>query len=57
MPERRPYRREAVDKRREALITAALDLVAAGGSQAAWWATACYTFEQSNQLFGVPWCE
>lgn len=35
MPERRPYRREAVDKRREALITAALDLVAAGGSQAA----------------------
>lgn len=35
MPERRPYRREAVDKRREALITAALDLVASGGPQAA----------------------
>lgn len=35
MPERRPYRREAEDKRREALITAALDLVAGGGAQAA----------------------
>lgn len=35
MTERRPYRREAEDKRREALIAAALDLVASGGSQAA----------------------
>lgn len=35
MSERRPYRREAEDKRREALISAALDLVAEGGSQAA----------------------
>jgi len=32
---RRPYRREAEDKRREALIAAALDLVAEGGPQAA----------------------
>jgi len=35
MPDRRPYRREAEDKRREALISAALDLVAEGGPQAA----------------------
>jgi AcrR family transcriptional regulator len=35
MPERRPYRREPEDKRRDALIAAALELVAAGGSQAA----------------------
>ena len=35
MTERRPYRREAEDKRREALIAAALDLVAEGGPQAA----------------------
>ncbi len=35
MAERRPYRREAEDKRREALISAALDLVAEGGAQAA----------------------
>jgi AcrR family transcriptional regulator len=35
MPERRPYRREPEDKRRDALIAAALELVASGGSQAA----------------------
>lgn len=35
MTDRRPYRREPEDKRREALIAAALDMVAAGGSQAA----------------------
>ena len=35
MTDRRPYRREAEDKRREALIAAALDLVASGGAQAA----------------------
>lgn len=35
MAERRPYRREAEDKRRDALIAAALDLVAEGGAQAA----------------------
>lgn len=35
MTARRPYRREAEDKRREALISAALDLVATGGAQAA----------------------
>ncbi len=33
--ERRPYRREAEDLRREALISAALDLVAEGGPKAA----------------------
>lgn len=33
--ERRPYRRESEETRREALIVAALDLVAEGGSQAA----------------------
>lgn len=35
MPDRRPYRREAEDKRRDDLIAAALDLVAEGGPQAA----------------------
>ena len=35
MPDRRSYRREAEDIRRDALITAALDLVAEGGPQAA----------------------
>ena len=35
MTERRPYRRETEDKRREALILSALDLVATGGPQAA----------------------
>ena len=35
MQDRRPYRREAEDKRRDDLITAALDLVAEGGAQAA----------------------
>lgn len=32
---RRPYRRETVDKRRDALVAAALDLVAEGGKDAA----------------------
>lgn len=35
MAERRPYRREGEDKRRESLIAAALELVAEGGPQAA----------------------
>ena len=35
MTERRPYRRESEESRREALILAALDLVAEGGPQAA----------------------
>jgi len=35
MADRRPYRREPEDKRREAMIAAALDLVAEGGAQAA----------------------
>jgi len=35
LPERRPYRRQAEDIRREALIAAALDLVSEGGPQAA----------------------
>lgn len=35
MPERRSYRRESEETRREALILAALDLVAEGGFQAA----------------------
>jgi len=34
-PDRRTYRREGEERRREALIAAALDLVAEGGSQAA----------------------
>ena len=34
-PERRPYRREAEDKRRQALITATLSLVAEGGARIA----------------------
>lgn len=34
-PERRPYRRESEESRREALIAAALDLVAEGGAKAA----------------------
>jgi TetR/AcrR family transcriptional repressor of bet genes len=35
MSERRPYRREAEDIRREALIAAALDLIAEGGQKSA----------------------
>ena len=35
MSERRPYRRETEERRREDLILAALDLVASGGVQAA----------------------
>lgn len=35
MAERRPYRRESLDKRRDALIAAALELVAEGGPQSA----------------------
>lgn len=34
-PDRRPYKRESEETRREALISAALDLVAEGGPQAA----------------------
>ena len=33
--DRRPYRRESQESRREALITAALELMAEGGAQAA----------------------
>lgn len=35
MADRRPYRRESLDKRRDALIAAALELVAEGGPQSA----------------------
>ena len=35
MTERRPYRRESEESRREALILAALELVAEGGLEAA----------------------